>query len=159
MRGLVFDIECDGLNPTKIHCLAKSATDKDEVSSVISYGEMVSSLETEEVLVGHNIIRFDIPVCEKLLGLKTKAKLVDTLILSWYLEPDRSEHGLESWGETFGVPKPPVEDWENLPVEVYCHRCEEDVKINKRLWQHLWGKLLRLYGSEEEAWRLIDYLM
>ena len=39
------------------------------------------------------------------------------------------------------------------------HRCSEDVKINKRLWQHLWGKLLRLYGSEEEAWRLIDYLM
>jgi len=109
-------------------------------------------------LIGHNIQRYDVPAVEKLLGVEVKCKLVDTLALSWYLFPDRPQHGLESWGEYFGVPKPVVTDWEGLSVEEYIHRCEEDVKINWMLWQKCWKYLLKLYGSEEEAWRLIEYL-
>jgi hypothetical protein len=111
-----------------------------------------------EVLIGHNIIRFDIPVVEKLLGIKIKARLVDTLALSWYLEPERVRHGLEYYGEEFGVPKPKVTDWDGLTTEEYIHRCSEDVKINTKLWNKQWKQLLKLYGSEEEAWRFIEYL-
>lgn len=67
-------------------------------------------------------------------------------------------HGLADWGEEFGIPKPKVDDWDNLTVEEYVHRCEEDVKINTKLWEKQWKHLKLLYGSEEEAWRLIDYL-
>lgn len=156
MKIEVFDIETDSLNATKIHCLAKSA--KNGPVATAKYSHMKSFLENADVLVGHNIIRFDVPTLSKLLGIEVKARLVDTLALSWYLEPERLQHGLEEWGEEFGVPKPKIDDWENLSTEEYMHRCKEDVRINTILWERQWKHLLKLYGSEEEAWRLIDYL-
>lgn len=111
-----------------------------------------------KLLIGHNITRFDIPVVEKLLGIKVEAKIVDTLALSWYLEPKRTRHGLEQYGEEFGVPKPEIDDWEGLTTQEYIHRCEEDVKINDKLWRQQYKLLKRLYESEEEAWRFIDYI-
>ena len=157
MRVAVFDAEFNGLRPTKIWCLSKSEGSK--LVSTTCYKKMAKFLSTCDVLVGHNIIRFDLPYLEKLLDIKVKAKLVDTLALSWYLEPKRVIHGLADWGQEFGVPKPPIDDWDSLTVEEYVHRCEEDVKINTKLWERQWKHLLALYGSEEGAWRLIDYLM
>lgn len=153
---IIFDIECDGLNPSKIHCMSVNIEDK--IKSTTKYMNMRSLLGKASILVGHNIIRWDIPVLERLLGIEIKAKLVDTLALSWYLYPDRPQHGLEGWGEDFGVPKPKIDDWDNLTPEEYIHRCEEDVKINTKLWNKQWSYLVKLYGSEEEAWKLIDYL-
>lgn len=155
MKGIVFDLECNGLNPDKIHCVSINTG---KIKSTDSYANMRSFFSKAEALVGHNITRFDVPVLEKLLGITIKAKLIDTLALSWYLEPNRIKHGLAEWGEEFGVPKPVVEDWEDQPLEVYVHRCEQDVEINTRLWERQWKHLMRLYGSEEEVWRLIDYL-
>lgn len=156
MRMAVFDVEGDGLHPTKIWCLSKMEDGK--LLSTTSYSKMRHFLTSADILIGHNITRWDIPHLERLLDIKIGAKLVDTLILSWYLEPNRIMHGLADWGEEFGVPKPPIDDWENLTVEEYLHRCEEDVKINTLLWERFWKHLKLLYGSEEEAWRLIDYL-
>lgn len=154
--GDVVDIETDGFDYTKIHCIAASRGKS--LKSTASYKTMVSYLSKAKIIVGHNIVRFDIPALEEMLGIKIKAKLVDTLALSWYLEPNRAMHGLEWWGEEFGVPKPKVVDWEGLTVEEYLHRCEEDVKINTKLWERQWKQLLNMYGSPEEAWKLIDYL-
>lgn len=157
MKLAVFDLECDGLKPTKIHCVSVQLGDK--LDSTVDYERMKKLFSREDfVFIAHNGIRFDIPVLERILGITVKAKVVDTLALSWYLEPQRIKHGLEGWGEDFGVPKPPIEDWDNLPIEEYIHRCEEDVKINVRLWKQQWKQLLRLYGSEQAAWKLIDYL-
>lgn len=136
-----------------------SANTKGKIRTTSSYNNMRSFLTKADVLVGHNIIRWDIPNLERVLGIKIKAKLIDTLALSWYLEPKRLIHGLEAWGEEFGVPKPEITDWDNLSQEEYEHRCAEDVKINTRLWERQWKQLLKLYGSEEEAMRCIDYLM
>tara|TARA_R110000823_G_C15952958_1_gene502525 strand:+ start:11192 stop:12439 length:1248 start_codon:yes stop_codon:yes gene_type:complete len=111
-----------------------------------------------KILIGHNITRWDIVHVERLLGITITAKIIDTLPISWYLEPDRPKHGLESYGEEFGVPKPPVYDWEDEHISVYLERCEEDVKINSILWDRQWKQLLRLYGSEAEAWRFLEYL-
>lgn len=155
MKGIVFDIECNGLNPDKIHCVSINTG---KIKSTDSYANMRGFFSKADILVGHNIARFDVPVLEKLLGITIKAKLIDTLALSWYLEPSRIKHGLAEWGEEFGVPKPVVDDWEDQPLEVYVHRCEQDVFINTRLWERQWKHLMRLYGSEEEVWRLIDYL-
>lgn len=156
MRINVFDIEADGLEATKIHCLALN--NKGKVVSTSDVNKIRNFFLKAEVLVGHNIYRYDIPTIERLLGIKVKAKLVDTLILSWYLEPDRLAHGLEGWGEFFGIKKPEVEDWEDQPTEVYLNRCEEDVKINTKLWERQWKALNKLYDTEEDVWRLIDYL-
>jgi len=154
----VFDIEADGLTPTKIHCLCASG-EKIDVKATSNYDKMRKFFLEAGILVGHNISRWDIPTVERLLGIEIKAKLVDTLALSWYLEPDRMKHGLADWGEEFGIPKPKVDDWINQPLAVYIHRCTEDVKINTKLWNKFYKHLMKLYGSEEEVWRFIDYLM
>lgn len=156
MLESVFDMEGDGFNPTKIHCIAMSVAGK--TYHTIDYDRMRDFFGKADVLIGHNIIRFDIPHIERLLNIKIKARLVDTLALSWYLSPNLKKHGLAEWGEYFGVPKPPIEDWDNLPIEEYIHRCREDVAINLKLWEKQWKELLKLYGDAEKAWRLIDYL-
>ena len=155
----VFDIETDGLldQLTKIHVLAYSYDGK-EVFHTADYDVMRDFFEEQKVLIGHNIIRFDIPAVEKVLGIKIEAKLVDTLALSWYLNFDRPRHGLEGYGEDYGVPKPVIKDWDSLTYEEYAHRCSEDVKINSRLWRDLDLKLNKLYQDSEEKMRFIQYL-
>lgn len=156
MLEAVFDLEGDGFKPTKIHCVAMCVNGK--MYDEVDYDRERAFFAKADVLIGHNIVRFDIPIVERILGIKVKGRLVDTLALSWYLYPKRLKHGLADWGEEFGVPKPPIEDWDNLPIEEYINRCREDVKINTKLWQKIWKDLLKLYGDEEKAWRLIDYL-
>lgn len=153
----IFDIEADGLKPTKIHCLSVMKNGK--LFSTTDYDKMRAFFENAKIVGGHNIYRYDIPNIERLLGIKVKCKLVDTLPLSWYLEPTRKRHGLAEWGEEFGVPKPKVDDWENLAVEEYIHRCEEDVKINTKLWERQWKQLSKLYGEPDKVWKFIDYIM
>lgn len=155
----VFDIETDGLldQLTKIHVVSYMGTDG-EAHSIRDYDHMRTFFETVGVLVGHNICRFDIPAVEKVLGIKVRARLVDTLALSWYINHHRIKHGLEGYGEDYGVPKPVIKDWNSLTYEDYAHRCQEDVKINSRLWRDLDLKLNKLYQDPAEKNRLIDYL-
>ena len=155
----VFDIETDGLldQMTKIHVLSYSDDNK-TVIHTHDYDEMREFFLTRKTLVGHNIVRFDIPAVEKLLGIKVEARLIDTLALSWYIHHDRLKHGLEGYGEEFGVPKPEIKDWNTLTPEEYAHRCNEDVKINNRLYLLLNMKLNKLYTNENDKNRLIDYL-
>ena len=156
---IVFDCETNGLLDVldKIHVLSWS-TDGKEVHHTHDYDEMRKFFTEAKVLIGHNIIRFDIPAVEKVLGVKVKARLIDTLALSWYLNHDRIKHGLEGYGIEYGVPKPVVTDWDSLTPEDYAHRCDEDVKINSRLWRDLDIKLNRLYPEQQDKDRLIDYL-
>jgi hypothetical protein len=159
MKIAVFDVEANGLMPTKLWCISyNKRKGVDNIHTTTDYEDMKKFLLSADVLVGHNITRWDVPHLERLLSITITAKLVDTLALSWYLEPNRILHGLDSYGNEFGVEKPKVADWSEQPIEVYTHRCHEDVTINTLLWEKQWKHLLLLYGSEEEAWRLIDYL-
>ena len=154
---VVFDCEGNGLKPTKIHCLSVCVDGK--VHSTTSYDRMRKFLtKTDIILLAHNGVRFDKPALEKVLEIKITAQVVCSLSISWYLYPNVKRHGLAEWGEFFGVPKPPIENWDDLPVEEYVRRCEEDLRINVKLWEKQWKDLLKLYGDAEKAWRLIDYL-
>jgi DNA polymerase family A len=154
----VFDVEGNGLNPDKLYCLAACNPKKKDPRVTPSYDIMRKLLTEADILIGHNIARFDIPVLEKLLGIKIKAKLVDTLALSWYLYPNRLKHSLDSHGIDLGMKKPEVDDWDTQPQEVYEHRCVEDVKINTALWNNMYKYLFDIYGSDKEIWKLLDYL-
>jgi len=114
--------------------------------------------EEATILIGHNIVRYDIPAVEKILGIKVTATLVDTLAVSWYINHTRPKHGLEGYGEYYNVKKPEITDWENLTKEEYAHRCNEDVKINVRLWRDLDIKLSKLYPDVNNKWDLLNYL-
>lgn len=156
----VFDIETDNLlnKVTKIHCLSyecnnKTTTlfEKDQISNFFN------NLTEEDILIGHNIILYDIPVLKKLLNVDVKAILVDTLALSWTLFPKMKEHGLEYWGNYIGIKKPFISDWSNLTKEDYKFRCETDVKINSVVWyKHILKILKELYN--EDYLRYCSYL-
>ena len=156
----VFDIETNGFLDvmTKIHVLAYQREDMEEPVFTHDYDEMRKFFLTEDVVIGHNIIRFDNPAIEKLLGIKVNCQVIDTLGLSWYLNHERDRHGLEWYGEDYGIPKPKVVDWDSLTPDDYAHRCVEDVKINMRLWKSLNYKLGKLYSDEAGKQRLISYL-
>ena len=153
----IFDVEADGLHPSKFYVL--SYQEGDEVISLTSHEEMKDWLLSQTVLIGHNIILFDIPQLERVLEIKITAKLIDTLALSWYLYPERQRHGLAWWGKDLGVAKPEVEDWFSLPLEVYVHRATEDVKINTLLWEKQKAYLSSLYVTDKpENLGIVNYL-
>tara|TARA_R100001377_G_scaffold43808_1_gene24847 strand:- start:3429 stop:5285 length:1857 start_codon:yes stop_codon:yes gene_type:complete len=156
----VFDIETDGFLDvlTKIHVVSYQTDTMSEPKSIFDYDEMREFFLSQDTLVGHFITGFDIPAVEKVLGIKITARVIDTLAVSWYLTPERGSHGLASYGEDFGVPKPVVTDWEGLSQEEYSHRCQEDVKINVRLWKQQDSKLDRLYLNDHAKFRFLDYL-
>lgn len=142
---VVFDIECDGLNPTKIHCFCW--TDGKEFFHTNDPKKAEDVLLGAKYIVGHNIVLFDLPVLEKLWGIKVVAKVIDTLTLSWYLSVERQRHGLESWGRDLGVDKPEIKDWVGLTYEEYVHRATEDVRINLLLWEKQSAYLSSLYDT------------
>lgn len=155
---VIFDIEADGLldDVTKIHCFSYTEN-QSEVKTLTDYDDIRKFLSNPNLeLVGHNIIQYDIPVLEKILDIKITNRLIDTLALSWYLYPNRDKHGLELWGEEFGVPKPKIDDWHNLSQEEYIHRCEEDVKINTKLYINQQLYLKSLYGTLDPP--IVNYL-
>jgi len=156
---IVFDVEANGLldKATKIHCLSYTSDGKD-YKTIFDYSDMRDLILSQHGLVGHNIIRYDVPLIEKILGIEIKARLFDTLPMSWVLNLTRSKHGLESFGEDFGIPKPQINDWHNLTQEEYAHRCTEDVKINWCLWQDLLKRFMFLYKSKSELDKFFRYL-
>ncbi len=156
----VFDIETNGFLEvlTKVHVLSWTEDGK-TYHSTNCYDTMRKLFEEETIWIGHNICRFDILALEKILGIKIKAKLYDTLPMSWVMYPHRQLHGLESFGEDFGVPKPEITDWEGLTYEQYKHRCEEDVKINWLLWKDLIKRFKLVYKNDKEGMdRFFQYL-
>lgn len=161
---IVMDIETDGLleNVTKIHCLSylNIDTEGNDVITLLDYEEMKELLLQDNLeICGHNIVRYDIPVLQKILGIIIEARFIDTLGLSWYLYPSEIKHGLEQWGEKLGVEKPKIKDWSNLRLKDYIHRCESDVEINKLLFLKQLNYLAILYSSDlVQINNLINYL-
>lgn len=159
---MIFDLESDGLydEVTKIHVLSYTKGSGSEITSLTHYDDMREFITTQKFLIGHDIVRYDLRVIKKILGVdpaKT-CKIYDTLPLAWYLDHDRLKHGLETYGEKFGVPKPEITNWKDLHIKVYIHRCEEDVKINTLLWDDLIKRLKVLYKNKQEMDRFLQYL-
>ena len=154
---IVFDIETDGLNPSKIHCLSYTS-DGIEHNTLTDYEDMRQLLSNQKGLIGHNIVRYDVPVLERILGIKIRSRLYDTLPMSWVMNYDRGKHGLDGFGEDFGIPKPVITDWSEQPVEVYVHRCEEDIKINWKLWQNLLKRFMFVYKDKKNLDKFFGYL-
>jgi len=158
MTDYVIDIETDGIDATKIHCM--SIHDGNKINTLVTYADMqvfIANLDSNDRIIGHNFIRYDAPIIERILNTNLPCEIVDTLALSWYLYPNRTwSHGLEKWGEDLGIAKPKIEDWENLTIEEYTHRCEEDVRINTKLWLGFNSYLEQLYDGKTE--RILKYL-
>lgn len=160
MKYCIFDIETDGFDPTKVHCVSYwiQGWHKDRIDTITSDEDIKNLFSSDYVFVGHNIIEYDLWCIEKLYGIEIDYKnCVDTLALSYYLYYNKPTHNLEDWGETFGIKKVEIEDWEGLSAEEYKRRCEIDVKITKSLFGQQMRFLQKLYNNKHYR-NLIKYL-
>ena len=142
MEYIVFDVESDGLleDATKIYVLSYLVVGEDSVKSLYTREDIESFITNPNiVLIGHNIIDYDIPLLKKLYNIEPINKPIDTLMLSKYLLSYRKnfKHGLEAYGERFKIPKVKVSDWKEGSIELYTKRCERDVEINMILYPSL----------------------
>ena len=114
---LVFDIETDGLDHSKIWCIVAKEVNKDKfhIYQPHNIEQGIRFLEKADTLIGHNIIGFDIPMVQKFGGVDLSNKeVIDTLVLSRLFNPNRDGgHSLESWGFRLGLSKIEFEDYLN----------------------------------------------
>ena len=147
---LVFDIETDGLLPdvTKVHCIVLKDLDTNEVITP-KIKKAMQLLGEAELIIGHNIIKYDIPVLQKLYGFYTEAKIFDTIVAARLMYPDIKErdfrkkdypkkligrHSLEAWGHRIGNYKSQiVTDWKEFTQEMLDY-CIQDVEVTATLY-------------------------
>ena len=152
---LVFDLEANGLYDDKINkdgtidkaadtiwCIVTKDIDTGYLSKYTSEGNAIDRgielLEQANEIIGHNIIDYDLRLIKKLYpAFCPVGKVLDTLILSQLLNPDRKGgHSLAQYGDELGIKKPEHEDWSKFSPEM-LHRCTEDVHINHKVYDKL----------------------
>ena len=142
---LCYDIETDGLNATKIHCLVAQNLETGTVykfaDESIRYANIIDGvrlLENATLLVGHNIIGFDNVQIDKLYGTKLNSKRChDTWIMSMTLRYKRThKHGLKGWGEHINNSKIDFDNWEEYSKEMMRY-CVQDVELNAKVYDKL----------------------
>ena len=139
MKSLVFDIETDGLQPTKIYCISALDVDTQEQFNFkpSNITEGLALLESADKLIGHNIIGFDIPVIRKLHNINLlDKKLVDTLVLSRLFNPIRASHSLEAWGYKLEFHKIEFDDYSKFTEDMLKY-CAHDVILNYKVYEAL----------------------
>ena len=124
MRVLAFDIEGNGLNEvtinkkgncipeaTRIWCAATCDVETGETKAYTEdmLEEFIKELESADLVVGHNVFGYDIPILERLVR-KVNANFLDTLVISRMIWPDKpmlpgQSHSLKSWGLLLGEHK------------------------------------------------------
>ena len=173
----VFDIETNGLSFTKedprIHCIAVhwAEDERTEVFNDEKYSESakelpmgssysittaLSNLEVADVIVGHNIIGYDLPYINHLYPwFNPRGTIIDTLLLSRLYHPNLLDidkknewkhmptklygsHSLKAYGYRLGVYKGDfgeTSDWKEWSQEMQDY-CVQDVKVTEKLCDH-----------------------
>ena len=143
-KKVIFDIETEGLEGNTIHCI---------VAKVIGGGtylfppdklqEGANLIESADVLIGHNIIGFDIPVLKKHFNLNLTNHIEDTLVVSRLVNPVLTGgHSLENWGyilypndaDKRKAQQP--DSWEEYTEEMGEY-CIQDVELNADVYYKL----------------------
>ena len=162
--SLVFDLETDGLlkDVSTIHCIAIHDLNTKETYTFNDTGTQepvvrgLQLLADADVVIGHNIIGYDLPVIRKLYSwFEVPAISVDTLLLSRLYHPNMmavdkkqnwkhmplklyGRHSLESYGYRLNEFKGAfgsTTDWKEWSQEMEDY-CVQDVTVTTKLWQH-----------------------
>ena len=150
---LVFDIETNGWNPDKVNCMVVKELGKDPILFRPDENRVgINLLLQAYVLIGHNILGFDIPVINKLYNTNVgeDSTIIDTLVLSRLFDPVREGgHSLKNWGYIVGSPKgEEPEEWEYFTEDMLIY-CKQDVVLNELIYNHQNQKESK--GFSEEA--------
>lgn len=133
MNTVFLDIEADGLNPTKIHCVVTKRSNEAHLTH-LSKRSLIDELAKGGKVCGHNLIGYDLPVMRKLWGINVPSeRVLDTLVLSRLFHPDREGgHSLAVWGMHLGFPKGDHSEWDVLSDEMIEY-CKRDVDVTEKL--------------------------
>jgi len=177
VNTLVFDIETDGLldELTQVHCLVIHRVETGETISCSDHDGYVpvqtglQLLADADLILGHNVIGFDIPALQKVYpDWKPRGVVRDTIILTQLLYPKETletidfalaekgkfpkqmiaRQGLEAWGHRLGEHKGNYTGGWAQWSKVMQDYCEQDVVVTTKLWARIQA---RLRGDEEPA--------
>ena len=136
---MIFDIETDDLNATKIWCIVAKELD----GEVYKFGpdkilDGLELLKSADTLIGHNIIGFDLPVLKRLHDFDYDGDLLDTLVMSRLYNPVRENgHSLKTWGYRVGMyKKEQPEDFTEYTPRMLDY-CVGDVLLNEKVFTYL----------------------
>jgi len=138
---VILDIETDGFNPSKIHCIVAKNVDTNLVTvfdpdTMYSFNSWAKKVDK---FIMHNGLSFDAPVLNRLLGTGiTPDKIIDTLILSQLFNPIREKgHSLRAWGEKLNM----LKGGEDVNFSKYdfnmLNYCKQDVEITHAVYNEL----------------------
>lgn len=160
---IIFDIETNGLldTLTKIHCIGTYNTETDELKEYhgVDIPKAIKLLEEADEVIGHNIVKFDLPAIQKIYpSFKLQGKVYDTMLVSKLVYPDigenddfrirkhtfpkalRGKYSLKAWGYRLKVYKGTYCEkenaWENYTTEMGDY-CLQDVNVTKTLYNIL----------------------
>jgi hypothetical protein len=166
MTSYLFDIESTGLLRcgSTIHCIVARDLDDPDTPQVFDYKperaviQGLKTLEKADLLVGHNIINYDIPLIkEQFPAFRFKGEVLDTLVLSRLYYPhitdrdfERRPHGmpqrlygrhsLEAWGYRLKCFKGDFGkhegSWAEYTPEMLDY-CIQDTQVTYKLFQLL----------------------
>lgn len=161
--SLLFDIESTGLlrQGSRIHCIVVRDSN-DRSTQVFDHRpdqtiiQGVKQLQAADVLIGHNIIGYDIPLLkEQFPDFAPSGQCIDTLVLSRLFYPHLSErdyerrpigmpqrlygsHGLEAWGYRLKCFKGDYGkhegSWAVYTPEMLDY-CIQDTEVTLKLWE------------------------
>lgn len=168
MTEYVIDVETDGLFPdiSKVHAIVlRDVSDGTVISGTdynypgaVSIQKALDVAGKADMLIGHNIINFDLPVLAQVYpDFKPVGTIRDTLLLGRLLWPqiadiDRARlaknpgyiplallgrQSLEAWGYRLGVYKgdfSKTTDWQEWSPEMQAY-CEQDTAVTLELWK------------------------
>lgn len=179
---LVYDLETNGLldKVSTIHCLLIGDPATGEIKRYSDVGHDVRTPDgtvaegvarlVEAESVAHNGIGYDRQVIKKLLGVELPFEQTwDTMVVGRLFDPERGDHRLEAYGQSFKMfkgeytewcAKNGIEDpWAEWRIEMEDY-CEQDVRITMRLWSEqkpqipAWGRSVRLEHTVAELIRM-----
>lgn len=145
MKTAFFDIETDGLLDSCTKMWVGVVTDITGPQIFYDPDLLVERLMTYDLVVGHNVVAYDIPalakLCKRQDPWRLTQKTFDTCLVSRLLWPDRTQHpaggsSLEAWGKYLGAAKGDHSDWSRLSAEMIAY-CIQDVAITKLIYDKL----------------------
>jgi len=148
MTKLIWDLETNGLIPqvSEIWMLVMQDVETKEIFTFTDHDEDYPSLDEglqklseADLIAGHNIIGYDLPVLKRLKGWEPQPsqKIWDTFLMSQYCRYVRQHrHGLAGWGEFFKYPKGDYNDWSHYNQDMLTY-CIQDVTLNTKVYERL----------------------
>ena len=144
MKIAFADIETDALDATKIVLLCAEVQDlEDNTTCTLMYTDKSPQAKPanvnfdSDIVVFHNGVSFDVPQIERLWDWDfSEIQVVDTLLLSRMLFPERKSHSLKSWGDDLGFPKGnfDFEAWDKTLTPEVVKYCRQDVAVTRKLF-------------------------